>query len=213
MIKKLTILGLLLLVLPFFQTCSDKSLMENSFLKNSILAEEVQPTELETKSGEISVESKNQKEFHYTFQELKVKKQKTVKGFLAQKNEMTHNGYKLGYLFIKQIDIKDLKNTFDFTLLPFFLTIIIGVLLVIFSFVEKWRIIIILTILNLLLLVVHLIVAYKCKSLEDIEQIKFGYYLFILNLVLIIIETNKVQKKEKANAQQRFGAIGVLGKL
>jgi hypothetical protein len=197
MIKKLTILGLLLLVLPFFQTCSDKSLMENSYLKSSILAEEVQPTELETKSGEISVESKNQKEFHYTFQELKEKKQKTIKGFLAQKNEMTHNGYELGYLFIKQIDITDLKNTFDFTLLPFFLTIIIGVLLVIFSFAKKWKIIIILTILNLLLLVVHLIVAYKSKSLEDIEQIKFGYYLFILNLILIIVETDKVQKKKK----------------
>ena len=213
MIKQLTILGLLILLLPFFQTCSDKSLMENSFLKNSILAEEVQPTEFETKTGEISEESKNLKEFHYTFQELKEKKQKTIKGFLAQKNEMTNNGYELGFLFIRQIEIKDLKNTFDFTLLPFFLSIIIAILLVIFSFLKKWKIIIILTIVNLLLLVTHLIIAYISKSLEDIEQIKFGYYLFTLNLVLIVIETNKVQKKEKANAQQRFGAIGVLGKL
>ena len=211
MIKKLTILSLFLLVLPFFQTCSDKSLMENSYLKNSTLSELVQPTEFETKSGEILEESKNLKEFHYTFQELKEKKQKTIKGFLAQKSEMTNNGYELGFLFIKQIEIEDLKNTFDFTLLPFFLSIIIAVLLVIFSFLKKWRNIIIFSSVNLLLLITHLFIVYKSKSLEDIEQIKFGYYLFTLNLILIIVETYKAQKKEKANAQQRFGAIGVLG--
>jgi len=112
---------------------------------------------------------------------------------------MTNNGYQLGLLFIRQLDAKDLKNTIDFGLLPFFLTIIIAVLAVIFSFLKKWKIIIILTSLNLLLLVTHLIIAYKSKSLEDIEQIKFGYYLFTLNLVLIVIEAYKVQKKEKAN--------------
>jgi len=74
MIKKLTILSLFLLVLPFFQTCSDKNLMENSYLRNSTLTEEVQPTEFETKSGEILVDSKNMKVFHYTSQELKEKK-------------------------------------------------------------------------------------------------------------------------------------------
>jgi hypothetical protein len=202
MIKKLTILSLFLLVLPFFQTCSDKNLIENSFLRNSTLTEEVQPTEFETKSGEILVESKNMEEFHYTFQELKEKKQKTIRQFLLQKKEITNNGYELGLLFIIQLDAKDLKNTINFGLLPFFLTIIIAILAVIFSFLKKWKIIIILTSLNLFLLIAHLIIAYKSKFLEDIEQIKFGYYLFIINLVLIVIETYKVQKKEKDNLQQ-----------
>ena len=213
MIKKLTILSLFLLVLPFFQTCSDKNLMENSYLRNSTLIEEILPTEFATKSGEVLVDSENVKEFHYTFQELREKKQKTIRGFLLQKHELTNSGYELGLSFIKQIDIKDLRNTIDFGLLPFFLTIIISIFLVILSLFKKWKIIIILTNLNLLLLVAHLIIAYKSTSLEDIQQIKFGYYLFTLNLILIIIETIKEQKKEKANAQQRFGAIGVLGKL
>ena len=204
MIKKLTILSLFILALPFFQTCSDKNLMENSYLKNSTLSEEVQPTELETKAGERVVSSENLKEFHYTYEELKVKKQKTIKQFLLQKSEMTNNCYQLGIQFIKQIEIKDWKNTVDFGLLPFFLTIVISVLLVLFSFLKKWKTIIILGTLNLLLLITQIIVAYKSELLEDIEQIKFGYYIYILILLLIITETYKVQKKDKAIAQQAF---------
>ena len=213
MIKKLTILSLFILALPFFQTCSDKNLMENSYLKNSTLVEEVQPIELETKAGERVVSSENVKEFHYTYEELKEKKQKTIKQFLLQKREMTNNCYQLGIQFIKQIEIKDWKNTIDFGLLPFFLTIIISVLLVFFSFFEKWKTILILGTVNLLLLITQIILAYKSELLEDIEQIKFGYYTYVLILLLIITETYKEQKKDKAIAQQAFGATGVSGKL
>ena len=211
MIKKLTILSLFILALPFFQTCSDKNLMENSYLKNSTLVEEVQPTELEAKAGEKVVSSENVKEFHYTHQELKEKKQKTIKQFLLQKREMTYNCYQLGIQFIKQIEIKDCQNTIDFGLLPFFLTIIISVLLLLFSFLKKWKTIIILGTMNLLLLIIQIILAYRSELLEDIEQIKFGYYIYVAILLLIITETYKEQKKDKAIAQQRFAAIGVFG--
>ena len=197
MLKKLTIVSLLLLILPFFQTCSDKNLMENTLLKNSPISEQIKPIETEIFNGKEVNTNQNVKEFHYSYDELKEKKQETIRQFLWLKKDMTKNGYQLGFSFLKQLELKDLLNTIDYGLLPFFLTLIITVLLIFFTFKKNLKIIIVLAILNLFILIGQLVLTYKTEFLEDIEQIKYGYYLFLLNLVLIIVEANNQQKKKK----------------
>lgn len=61
MLKKLSIISLLILFLPFFQTCSDKNISENTMLKNSPLLEEVKSD---------SKAKLNGKEYNLTFEEL-----------------------------------------------------------------------------------------------------------------------------------------------
>jgi len=197
MLKKLTIVSLLLLILPFFQTCSDKNLMENTLLKNSPISEQIKPIETHFLNGKEINTNRNVKEFHYSYDELKEKKQETIKQFLWLKKDMTKNGYQLGFSFVKQLELKDLLNTIDYGLLPFFLILIITVLLIFFTFKKNLKIIIVLAVLNLLLLIGQLVLTYKTEFLEDIEQIKYGYYLFLLNLVLIIVEAINQQKKKK----------------
>jgi len=67
MLKKLSIISLLILFLPFFQTCSDKNISENTMLKNSPLLEEV------TNNPKTDL---NEKEYNLTFEELTSKKKK-----------------------------------------------------------------------------------------------------------------------------------------
>ena len=201
MLKKLTILSLIILALPFFQTCSDQNIMENSYLKNSPLEEDVLVTPTETKivdGKEIVIPQ--EKEYHYTFKELTEKKKETIRKFGSLKKEMTSNGYQLAFQFVIQIEPKNVISTIDYTLLPFLLTVIITCLLIYFSFKRKPNIILILSVSNFIILIAHLTLLYLSDYLEDIEQIKFGYYLLLINLVLISIEAFKQEKNGHTTA-------------
>lgn len=192
MLKKLTIISLFVLALPFFQTCSDKNIMENEYLQGSPLLEVVEPV-VDSVVGEKIYHS-SEKEFHYTSKELANKKRETVNKFLILKDNMTSNGYQLGFWFIQNLEFKDFFNSTDYESLVFFLILIISFLLLYFTFRNKVEIVLILSVLNLFLLLLYLVLGYLSGFLEDIHQIKYGYYLFIINLILISFEAYKLKK-------------------
>lgn len=174
MLKKLSIISFLILFLPFFQTCSDKNISENKILKNSPLWEDVK------KKSKTEL---NGKEYNLTFEELTLKKQKAITDFVKLKKELTLNGYQIGKLFIEDI------KTPQWTLMPFSISILINLFLIIYSFKEKPKTTLILGILNIILLIIPLIMLYFGKIFEDIEQLKIGYYLLLFNLTIIIFES------------------------
>lgn len=174
MLKKLTIINLLILFLPFFQTCSDKRISENSMLKNSPLWEEIK------KNSKTEL---NGKEYNLTFEELTQKKKKAITDFVKLKKELTLNGYQIGKIFIEDIE------TPQWSLLSFTISILINLLLVFYSFKEKPKVTSILGIVNLILLTIPLLLLYYAKIFEDIEQLKIGYYLLIFNLIIIIFQS------------------------
>ncbi|MEW5677252.1 hypothetical protein ABGT15_13135 [Flavobacterium enshiense] len=181
MLKKLTIISLLILFLPFFQTCSDKNISENSMLKNSPLQEEVKiksKTEL------------NGNEYNLTFEELTQKKKKAITDFVKLKKELTLNGYQIGKIFIEDIE------TPQWSLLPFTTSILLNLLLIFYSFKEKPKATLILGIVNLILLTIPLIVLYFGKIFEDIEQLKIGYYLLLFNLIIITFHSYSELKRK-----------------
>jgi hypothetical protein len=181
MLKKLTIFSLFILILPFFQTCSDKNISENSLLKNSPLSEEVKmdsKTEL------------NGKEYNLSFEELTQKKKKAITDFVKLKKELTLNGYQIGKLFVEDIE------TPQWTFLPFTISILLNVLLIFYSFKEKPKATLILGIINLILLTIPLVILYFGKIFEDIEQLKIGYYLLVFNLVIISFQSYSELKRK-----------------
>ncbi len=95
LLRILTLLSLIILLLPFFQTCSDKELMKNSFLKNSPLLEVVKTKSIHQDSVLAIIDSDSKiREFQYTYNELKKKKQETVSRFISLRDEVTMNGYR-----------------------------------------------------------------------------------------------------------------------
>ena len=198
LLRILTLLSLIILLLPFFQTCSDKELMKNSFLKNSPLLEVVKTKSIHQDSVLAIIDSDSKiREFQYTYNELKKKKQETVSRFISLRDEVTMNGYQLGISFIQNLDSNNFLDSINVLDLPFFLILIITSLLIYFSFKKKTKALLIFSILNLLLLAGYLVMYFSTGFLEDINQVKFGYYLFIINLFLILIESYKIIKTEK----------------
>ncbi|OCB78446.1 hypothetical protein [Flavobacterium crassostreae] len=184
MLKKLSIISFLILFLPFFQTCSDKNISENKILKNSPLWEEVK------KDSKTEL---NGKEYNLTFEELTLKKQKAITDFVKLKKELTLNGYQIGRLFIEDIE------TPQWPLMPFSMSILVNIFLVIYSFKEQPKMTFILGILNIFLLLIPLIMLYFGKIFEEIEQLKSGYYLLTFNLIIIIFESYSQMKPKKTS--------------
>ena len=67
--------------------------------------------------------------------------------------------------------------------------------MMILSFLNKIKAVQILSLINLILLISSTILLYFCEVLEAIDQIKIGYYLIIINFILIIIFCRKVLKE------------------
>ena len=182
MLKKLTIISLFILFLPFFQTCSDKNISENSMLKNSPLWEEVNSNDKTKPNG---------KEYNLTFEELTQKKKKAITDFIKLKKKLTLNGYEIGKLFIDDIE------TPQWLIFPFLISILLNLFLVIYSFKEKPKATLILSLLNLFLLITPpLILLYFGEIFEDIEQIKIGYYLLVFNLIIITFQSYSQLKRK-----------------
>jgi hypothetical protein len=182
MLKKLTIISLFILFLPFFQTCSDKNISENEMLKNSPLWEEVIV---------ISKIEPNGKEYNLSFEELTQKKKKAITDFVKLKKKLTLNGYEIGKLFIDDIE------TPQWIILPFIISILLNLFLVVYSFREKPKVTFILSGINLILLIIPpSILLYFGGIFEDIEQLKIGYYLLVFNLIIITFESYSQLKRK-----------------
>ena len=171
-LKYLTIAGVLILFLPFFQMCSDKQTFKVAE-KNAITTQK--DTEKEAKA---------------------VINKKTDNSVL--------NGYEMGF-FIFQTEktfANTIKNIFkdwgSFAFVFFFLMVINTYLTALFAFLNKIRSVRILSIINITLLISSYIIL-SFSWLEDFSQIKFGSYLFLLNLTAIIYFTFKLNKTQNNN--------------
>lgn len=105
-IRILSLFSLLIFFLPFFQTCSDKNIIENPYLKGGPLSEITQitvstsdspdPEEITVEKVSLSKDSNTIKEYHLSFDELREKKLTAINLFNKRKAEMISNGYDLG---------------------------------------------------------------------------------------------------------------------
>lgn len=153
-IKRLTLISLVLFFLPFFQTCSDDNIRNRPFMKV----------------------------------EMPDSKESRLKAFLEKKRELTHNGYGLAFSVFKDLSINPFEINYLF--LPFTVIMILIFLAVFYAYKEKIKKVLILNIIILLLLLGSLIWHYLGDLLEDINQIKLGYYLFtILSIIQIFLTT------------------------
>jgi len=116
------------------------------------------------------------------------------------RKEYTFNAYRLGAtVFIGNVD--DVDFTFLFFGIYSFI-ILVSVIIASASFLNKTRIAFISSCLNLLLTISSLIIFVSDNFFfDDVSQIKFGYYLFVINTIVIIVLTYKnLTAKRQVNA-------------
>ncbi|UUC47239.1 hypothetical protein [Flavobacterium cerinum] len=183
-------MSFVILMLPFFQTCSDKNIIHNRFLKDGPALEMISSfPEKEIKA--------NEKEYHLSSGELFQLKEQAIETFLKKKKELTYNGYEMSFF---RTDTGDNRFSLEYA---FFTIIILLCGLQSFSlFKERYVLSVISGLITIVLSVGALLFLYLCEILEDSNQVKYGYYLFVLQLVLLLYMSFKLKMTENNNSSK-----------
>ncbi len=199
-LKSLICISLLIFVLPFLQTCSDKSLKDSpkykgeftGFVQDSVNFKIVYNKETNSNDTlrDLIAVSKSEKEKIITKE--KVDKEIWLKN---ARKENTLNAYCLGFINYPEFELRHLTDKTFYIFLNFTIIILLTIVMLVMSFRKRFKQIIIISSINLLLLFIATISLYLIEVIEDFNQIKYGYYLFVLNSILIIIESRKELNK------------------
>lgn len=169
--------------MPFLRTCSDKSIERYT---PEVVTSEIKVDETKTLSNEVEI------------QNLQNKREENI---IENKKDNTFNFYKLiNYTLVQKeskfyLNKSILQDKTFFPLFGFLLILIVSVLLLIFSFAKKYKLIYVFGILNFILLFLSTLTLIISGIVENINQFKIGYYLFALNSILIILTAKKDLKK------------------
>lgn len=172
--KKIALLSFVLFLLPFFQTCSDKNIIRNGFLKGGPASETVPVL-----PGMNS--NTNEKEQLLSSDEVVLLKEQAIDAFLKKKSELTYNGYEMSFFSANAY-----ANRFSLEYSFFTIVILLCGMQSFALFKEKYTGSVILGAINIVLSVGVLFFLYFCGFLENIDQIKYGYYLFLMHLILLL---------------------------
>lgn len=183
LIRFLSGLTFLIFLCPFFQMCSDEDIFKKY--------KEVETVEYET-SPAISEAPVNTVPEEPVFE--------PVKSIQAQRDEYTYNGYQLAATLFIDIDksefgISDIKDPGVYIFMCYTMAVIFSITVLVYAIRNNSRKVRFFGIYSLLTMIVPLGINYYIGGLEDINQIKYGYYLFIINVISIILLANKGNSK------------------
>ena len=188
-LKSLVTITFLIFLLPFLRTCSDKNISSNIKIETEAVIDD--STKVEEKKVLTEI--------------IEVEKSKNRNDLIAkEKTKYTENFYSLIYKSFGKTKLNDYdKSTLeDKTFYPLFGLLIIffvSILNLIFTLRGKYKITFVLGILNLILLILATFGLIFSEIVENLNQIKIGYYLFALNIILII----RIAKNENINKKER----------
>lgn len=189
-LRSLISLSFLLFFLPFLKTCSDKGFHKvetveildvdsaNTIInKNDTILAVTTPIETEP---ELSQKEENNAEL------------------ITKKSEDASivNFYELLMMTFGEegLDNIILSDKTFYPLLGFLLVLISTIIMLVLSFFNKIKTVLILSVINLILLMISAILLYFCGVIESISQLRIGYYLIFFNYIFIIIISRKTLK-------------------
>lgn len=180
-LRSLTLFSFVIFFLPFMRTCSDENVREIVITPMEISSEEREDYPISFSSNEEYEKSIN-----------KTKKQYTLNFYILSTSSLNQ--------FFKSFTFKDFSDNVSIALLGFTVILILSILLVFFSFKNNFKIIYWLSLINLLILFISTLILCLAEIIENINQIKIGYYLFVINSITILYFSKKLQiEKEIQN--------------
>lgn len=111
-----------------------------------------------------------------------------------RKQESIKNLYEVNSIFldgVKEFKPEDYQDAGFYFAMCFMVSLLFSVIILALSFINKFKAVIIFAIGNLIASFLMTVLYYYDGGLEDFSQIKFGYYLFILNTVALILFSRK----------------------
>jgi len=121
------------------------------------------------------------------------------------KEDLTYNGYALAlYIFtdVDKDDVKysDIKDPDLYAFLCYSLALLFSLMISLYAVRKNRKKLVWFGTMSLTAIMIPLAVFYFTGILEDISQIKYGYYLFLMNGVAIVLLALKTHTKERSNA-------------
>lgn len=195
-LRALVSFSFVLFCLPFLRTCSDNSLDKLVPVPTESVATEIAAdgTSIEDtiKIESISKEA-SKKNLKKGFEERKISIEKA-------KKEFTYNFYSLIYKTLNPEDKKLNSTVFSdlgfYPILALLLVFISSITMFVLSFRERIKQISLLATANLVLLITAIILFYASQVIEDLNQIKIGFYLVLMNTIFIIIVSARMNRNK-----------------
>jgi len=178
LIRLLIGLNMVLFMLPFFNACSNQPVKE----KNKTIVNTIRENDLDRQHRRDL---------------LKMEKTR----FEAEKwtnNEMNQNAYQLAITPFKDVNRKNLGESYFYFCLCFTFIIVFNIIMLIFSLSGKMSRVKFFNFLNLAILLTSLVIISSSGILEHADQIKIGFYLYLLNLIVLtwLLFRNKDEVRE-----------------
>jgi len=106
-------------------------------------------------------------------------------------NTVTHTNWTFNFY--------SLSVVFEDGFIGFTIILFLSILLIFFSFKNNFNVIYWLSLVNLLILFISTLSLCLTEIIEEINQIKIGYYLFILNSLAIIYFSKKIENEKQTS--------------
>ncbi|MFP9113931.1 hypothetical protein ACLI1A_08305 [Flavobacterium sp. RHBU_3] len=186
-IRVLTLASFLIFMLPFVQMCShsmrypSETEAAEPTTGNAVVVDTIalQDTATVTQSSAFPepVNEANRDSFFY--------------------NKESNNAYELAYCLFG--DFPDLLSIATYFFLSYTLMILVSAFMVIKAFQSKYRAVRKLALVNIGLLLLSVVLHYFCHELKYWWQIKYGFYLFLINMLCVMFLASSLLKEKTNN--------------
>ena len=159
-IKFLNLLPFVLFFMPFFQLCTLPNYKDNAV---EVDLSKLKETEKDTIVDKIGNESIKHKE----------------------RIGCNVNVYRMSFVFVN-MDFQSLKDPLFYAFLCFTFLVLGSIFSLFFAIKNKFNLVFICSLVNLSLPIISLSILYFSNYIDEEFELKYGFYLFILNILLII---------------------------
>jgi len=169
---------------PFFQMCSDKSILKQQFPDETIVDSSLSRELLKQKNDSLKI----------------VNKQYRDTKFENVRNQWTVNAYQLGFSGYADLKFSDLDDSTLYISLCFTIVILLSIVILYLTFKENYLYVLRISVLNVILLIVSVVI-FIFRGLDDLRQIKYGYYFLLLNILILVILSKRQLNRTATNSR------------
>ncbi|KOS05522.1 hypothetical protein AM493_05360 [Flavobacterium akiainvivens] len=180
-------LSFLIFFCPFFQMCSDEDIPK--------MVKEAASAEPDSITGEITPPKIDE----IAIKEREAQKQEYLE---EHRQEWIFNAYKICHIYggaftqEGEIDSKDLKDSAFWFVVFFLLSVLTSLILFVLALLKKIKAAFIGSCINIVFIILYsLFLFVGDNSIEHLYQVKFGYYLFVINSIALIFVSNKAKNQ------------------
>jgi len=159
--------------------CSDNSILKLQYPEEVIIDSTLNPEVLKLKNDSLKKATQNKRDL-----ELK-----------RVREEWTTNSYSLGFSGYPEFKIEDFTDWTFYPSLCFTITILLSIFTCYNSIRENFIRVFKTSIINLSLVLAAILIFLLKEGIEVFENIRYGYYIVICNLLILIVLTKMVDNR------------------